>query len=1339
MDDAENVADEALEVEFRGKLVENGGNESKPSSEADVSVVEVSGDFSDADAGIEIVCCENEVENVDKLKEESDDDVNVENANVNQEMHVRNEEVIEKDKVVVLKEEKNGENANVSEQKCRKNDEDDVEIEEEGKEMENSTSVSVTKDDESTVKEEIPITDIEMDLETETKDSEECSGGKRKRGRNAKAVTAVVGEDVCFICLDGGDLVLCDRRGCPKAYHPSCIDHDEEFFNTNDHWTCGWHLCNQCGKNAYFMCYTCQFSLCRTCSKDAAISSMFSIRRNKGFCESCMKIIMAIENCEHNETGQDIFSDTSSWEYLFKDYWLEQKEKLCITSDELSQAKHPSKDSGRRQTSIKKHEGNIDAGGDSESSLGHLELSDSKQKDSKRNSVSVDYDTEGSSENDARSGKRKSRRRIKSQTNNVNSDSDHSSPDSNSRRGKKGRTLSKSRSKGGNYVAADDCAEGNAEWASKELLEFVKHMRNGNQSVLNQFDVQGLLLKYIKRNKLRDPRHKSKIICDSTLQKIFGKSQVGHFEMLKLLESHLFLKDIADNQGSAETEMEQLDASDDTDSLQGGRKRRGRKQHKRGEERRPQSILDDNAAIDMHNINLIFLHRNLVEALLKKPEIFHDKVVGSFVRIRIPCSGRNQDNYRLVQIIGTSKAAEFYKVGKRTTKVMLQILNLDKMETISMDLVSNQDFSEEECKRLRQSVKCGLIKRMTVGDIEKKARELQEARVVDWLEAEIVRLTHLRDRASEKGRKKELRECVEKLQLFKTPEERQRRLAEIPKVHADLEMDSSSESEDEMDSPRQVSDTKQRETGFKRKGRDYLSSHASSDSWSANARSPNNKPEPNSTSLGKVFQVRREDSSFTSLTREHTLSNGVDKGTPMSNSSEKPRLTSESRIRTDHSGIRSDLPVATMLEPPRISSVAGQKDSKVNETEKMWHYRDPTGKVQGPFSITQLRKWSDAGYFPPELRVWKISQSESDSSLLTNILAGKFDEEVPSVGPIVTVASSIKNESSKTSINSHSSGTGFHPPTTVGSSFQSSSQVRGGIERLPSTPTCPSDPRSNVSLGITNSLKTGNQPLTAANSLMSQSNSGQSLSIVTQPDTKQNPSVYAHNQSVAHVARPEIMKAGMVPNNPNTVASQVSYGQLTAPSVSNQTPSNSAGHAGVPAQNAWGSASTNWTWGGQQQQLGTPNMVWAGPPTRAAMPGGTSIMGCSGVGPSPSGGSTNPGGVAPPRNTSAQGIDHNPNMVWVGPPTGADIRQQAGSTSTPGRTTTMGCSGAGGSTNRSQVSPQGSTPGQGGYQNHNSRGTTQNRQSSYSGVVGVCKFHESGHCKKGASCNYMHA
>jgi hypothetical protein len=41
------------------------------------------------------------------------------------------------------------------------------------------------------------------------------------------------------MCFDGGDLVLCDRRGCTKAYHPSCVDRDEAFFQTKGKWNCG--------------------------------------------------------------------------------------------------------------------------------------------------------------------------------------------------------------------------------------------------------------------------------------------------------------------------------------------------------------------------------------------------------------------------------------------------------------------------------------------------------------------------------------------------------------------------------------------------------------------------------------------------------------------------------------------------------------------------------------------------------------------------------------------------------------------------------------------------------------------------------------------------------------------------------------------------------------------------------------------------------------------------------------------------------------------------------------------------------------------------------------------
>ena len=43
---------------------------------------------------------------------------------------------------------------------------------------------------------------------------------------------------------------------------------------------------------------------------------------------------------------------------------------------------------------------------------------------------------------------------------------------------------------------------------------------------------------------------------------------------------------------------------------------------------------------------------------------------------------------------GTSKADAPYKVGDKSADVMLEVLNLDKKETVSIDAISNQDLSE---------------------------------------------------------------------------------------------------------------------------------------------------------------------------------------------------------------------------------------------------------------------------------------------------------------------------------------------------------------------------------------------------------------------------------------------------------------------------------------------------------------------------------------------------------------------------------------------------------------------------------------------------------------------
>ncbi|CDY47466.1 BnaA09g08750D [Brassica napus] len=561
---------------------------------------------------------------------------------------------------------------------------------EEGKESQEEiemTELTATQDESVTA--ETGDEDAE-DVEEENKGV----GGKRKRVRNTKTGKKKE-EDVCFICFDGGDLVLCDRRGCPKAYHPSCVNQDEDFFRSKGKWNCGWHQCSKCEKTATYLCYTCVFSLCKGCAKDAVF---FCIRGNKGLCETCMETIKLLEREEQEkkEPAQLDFDDKTSWESLFKDYWIDLKTQLSISPEELDQAKSPQKGN-------KSHAG--------------------KQGTARE----IDYVTDEGSDSDSSPKKRKTRSR------------------------------SKPGSAEKNQSPANKSSSGET-WASKELLDVVAHMRRGDRSFLPSTEVHALLLDYIKKYNLRDPRRKSQVVCDSRLKNLFGKSHVGHFEMLNILDTHFLDKEQqqADNiQGSiVDTDPDYVDLDENVDHPVKSGKDKKRKTRKKGARKGRQSNLDDFAAVDMHNINLIYLRRSLVEDLLEDSTAFEEKVASAFVRLRIS-GNQKQDLYRLVQVVGTSKAPEPYKVGKKTTDYVLEILNLDKTEVISIDIISNQDFTEDECNRLRQSIKCGLINRLTVGDIQEKAIALQEVRVKNLLDAEILRFSHLRDRASDMGHRKE--------------------------------------------------------------------------------------------------------------------------------------------------------------------------------------------------------------------------------------------------------------------------------------------------------------------------------------------------------------------------------------------------------------------------------------------------------------------------------------------------------------------------------------------------------------------------------------------------------
>uniref|UniRef100_A0A3B6MWT6 Zinc finger CCCH domain-containing protein 19 n=1 Tax=Triticum aestivum TaxID=4565 RepID=A0A3B6MWT6_WHEAT len=796
--------------------------------------------------------------------------------------------------------------------------------------------------------------------------------GRPKRGRASSKAQAVVKpsvkrkdeEEVCFICFDGGELVICDRRFCPKAYHPSCINRDDDFFKSKGQWTCGWHICSNCQKPARQMCYTCTFSLCKTCIKE---TNFISVRGTKGFCETCLNTVMLIENKEEATEQMDVdFDDKESWWSLFKDYWLNLKEKLPLPYAEVSAARRLN----NRSYLSELPEANDEEEANSDSSP--------KTRGKKR--------LKRAAEEDSSKGKGTTRKYTKQGS--VSRDAKPKKP-----RGAKARQLSKRASssdhgpKESESVGTSTSSAEEANWASKELLDFVAHMRNGDKSVLSQYEVQRLVLEYIARENLRDPRGKSMIVCDSWLQSLSGKERVGHFEMLKLLESHFPLAevspaDIDGNHGGVVDPDPSQDADGNSEAsvVMSSEKRRKSRKY---DHRALQTNLDDFAAIDNHNIGLIYLRRNLMEELIGDADTFNEKVLGAFVRIRISGTGQRQDIYRLVQIVGTGTAAEKYKCGKKTTDITLEILNLDKKEVISIDITSNQEFTEEECKRLRQSIKCGFISRLTV----EKARVLQSVKVNDWIESEKMRLAHLRDRASDMGHRKELRECVEKLKLLSTPEERARRLKEEPEIHADPAMDPNYESPEEPEEDAERSSFSRPRGSFSRKDINPVSPGKGEGRNAARDSRTNWESNRNTWSSTQLESPHGRRSTFSS----HGESAGYTGKSESPNVSAQKVNVEATAANTPHgpSVISSKTLTANLMSPTPASQ------STVNESEKIWQYMDPSNKIQGPFSIVQLRKWNSSGYFPHNLKIWKSNEKQEDSILLPDALAGKFEKDLP--------------------------------------------------------------------------------------------------------------------------------------------------------------------------------------------------------------------------------------------------------------------------------------------------------------------------------------------------------
>ncbi|KAI3962032.1 hypothetical protein MKW92_032678 [Papaver armeniacum] len=502
-----------------------------------------------------------------------------------------------------------------------------------------------------------------------------------------------VAEDWCFHCKDGGLLLVCDHKDCHKSYHSECVGKDPSEPETGEPWICNWHRCFNCGGGPEFHCISCPKAVCKRCVKGVEFANF---RAKKSCCGDCLKLLLLIEeNVEVDSDGGKIdFKDRETYEGLFKEYWDLIKDEEGVTLEDLYTA----------DRLLHKGKGNKKEG----------------YKGNKREGYRKKFDAD--------------KLFICDKEDELLSDFEENEED---------LTLAMVPSNGIPHPALKLMKRK----MKKKKFSYIRWQ--GSKPDFFSFDLVKIVNEYITNNRLTDREKKKRVICDERLLSLLGKRTVNRTKIRDLLEPHL-----RDNQDSSE-EDELSDNSEEGEGASNSFKRQRRvgvdKDKTNGTVQIKLSRRSCFASIVTQNIKLVYLKRSLVQDLLKKPDTFDGKVVGSFVRVKSdPNDYLQKNSHQLLQVTGIQKVSE---TGESNTEIILQLSSMS--DGVQIRMLSDDDFTEEECEDLRQRVKDGQVKRPTTWDLEGKARVLHEDITYHWIERELALLQNLIDRANEKGWRRE--------------------------------------------------------------------------------------------------------------------------------------------------------------------------------------------------------------------------------------------------------------------------------------------------------------------------------------------------------------------------------------------------------------------------------------------------------------------------------------------------------------------------------------------------------------------------------------------------------
>ncbi|OMP01125.1 hypothetical protein COLO4_12141 [Corchorus olitorius] len=508
-------------------------------------------------------------------------------------------------------------------------------------------------------------------------------------------------------------------------------------------------------------------------------------------------------------------------------------------------------------------------------------------------------------------------------------------------------------------------------WGSKPLIEFLDIIGKDTTEQISRHDVTDIIMKYVNENNLLNPAKKKQILCDERLHSIFGRKTISRIKVYELLEIHY-----AENQDNWDEDFffssEEDNRVEEPKNMVSERKA----YQKRKVSETPKSNF---AKIVPDNIKLVYLKKSLVQDLLKDSENFEAKVVGSFVRIKPDRFYIHKNIHLLVLVKGLKKASGTNDIN---ADILFEVYNYVKDVSISM--LSDDNFSEEECEDLRQRVKNGQLKRPTIGELEAKAQSLHADITKHWIAKELILLGKLIERANEKGWRREYPfgtsvVCIptHRRELLKTPKEQSRLLDEVPNVIADeIEAETAPE-EHKTDNP----------------ALSALRGPSEIPSGTApNGNLPTLMPSTTGSAVQPSVVFSRDNAAAQSPV---AISN--DSSDSLQDVDVPERLNEP----INNNGSAQSAVTISNTQVINLSDDEEEEEQGSNDVEAhdnvnvnilMWHYLDPQGDIQGPFSLNSLKAWYNADYFPSDFKVWKTGENRSKAALLTDILRQMFHD-----------------------------------------------------------------------------------------------------------------------------------------------------------------------------------------------------------------------------------------------------------------------------------------------------------------------------------------------------------